>query len=132
VRYATGYRVVHGAFEPAVLPRACLLGELRQQLRDASFQCRDRLVHGKRPHRVMRVSARRAVAAMRVHRLLDREELPETLDDIAAAVNDDDRMIIDWVRRWPELQPSLVADPVPVLLQLDAFARRHIDALPLA
>jgi len=131
LRYACGFRVVHGAFEPLPLPRACLLGELRQQLRDVSFQCRDRLVHGKRPVRVMRVSARRAVAAMRAQHLFAQAELPELLDEVAEAVtHSEDRTIIDWVRRWPELQPRFAADPAPVLLQLDAFARRRIDAPP--
>jgi len=132
LRFAAGYRVVHGAFQPLPLPRACLLGELRQQLRDVSFQCRDRLVHGKPPARVMRISARRAVAAMRARHLLDRGELLESLDDVAATVGGDDRTIVDWLRRWPELQPRFAAGPAPVLLHLDAFARRRIDALPLA
>jgi hypothetical protein len=131
LRFAGGYRAVHGAFDSLPLPRACLLGELRQQLRDVSFQCRDRLIHGKPPMRVMRLSACRAAAAMRAHHLLDRGELLESLDDIAAAVDGDDRSIVDWLRRWPELKPRFAADPTPVLLQLDAFARRRIDALPL-
>jgi hypothetical protein len=97
-----------------------------------SFQVRDRLLHGKRPVRVLRVSARRAVAAMRAQRVLDGGELAETLDDVAATANGDDRAIVDWVRRWPELRPSFAADPAPALLQLDAFARRRIDALPPA
>lgn len=131
LRYACGFRIVHGAFEPLPLPRACLLGELRQQLRDVSFQCRDRLVHGKRPVRVMRLSARRAVAAMRTQHLFAQAELPESLDEVAEVVTDvQDRSIIDWVRRWPELQPRFAAGPAPVLLLLDSFARRRIDALP--
>jgi hypothetical protein len=79
----------------------------------------------------MRVSARRAVAAMRAHHLLGSGELPETLDDVAAIASEDDRAIVDWVRRWQDLQTSFVADPLPVLLRLDAFARRHIEALPV-
>ncbi len=131
LRFAHGFHVLHGEFEPLPLSRADVLAELRLLARDISYQCRDRLIHKQKAVPTMYRMAKKAVFAMQARHLLNRGSFPETRAALLPFLTDpDERTIVDWVARWQELRPGFERDPVPLMLHLDTFARRLIESLP--
>ena len=62
--------------------------------------------------------------------LLHHSHFPETRADLRPLVHDpEEREIIDWVEHWEDLRPTFEADSAPLMLQLDAFARRLLESL---
>jgi hypothetical protein len=134
LQFAHGFRVLHGRFEPLRPTRQELLAELRSLVEEITFQCRYRLIHKHadwpRQVRMMHYMAKNAVLAMKARHLLRHGRFPETRAELMPLVHDPaEREIIDWVERWQELQPTFEADPAPLMLHLDAFARRLLESL---
>ena len=111
-----------------------MLAELRSLAEEITFQCRYRLIHkhSEWPRQVhmMHYMAKNAVLAMKARHLLRHGHFPETRSELLSLVQDPaEQEIIDWVERWQELRPTFEADPAPLMLRLDAFARRLLESL---
>jgi len=79
---------------------------------------------------MMHYMAKNAVVAMKARPLLRHGRFPETRAELLPLVEDAaERQIIHWVERWQDLRPSFEADPAPLMLHLDAFARRLVESL---
>ena len=134
LQFAYGFRVLHGHFDPLQLTREDLLAELRSLAEEITFQCRYRLIHkhAEWPRQVhmMHYMAKNAVLAMKARHLLHHGHFPETRAELRPLVHDpDEREIIDWVDHWEDLRPTFEADSTPLMLHLDAFARRLLESL---
>jgi len=134
LQFAYGFRVLHGRFEPLTVSPENVLAELRSLAEDIAFQCRYRLVHkhGDWPRqvRMMHYMAKNALLRMKARHLLRHGRYPETRAELLSLVDDPaERQIIDWVERWQEVRPAFEADPAPLMLHLDAFARRLLQSL---
>jgi predicted nucleotidyltransferase len=134
LQLAYGFRVLHGRFEPLRPTRREVLAELRSLADEITFQCRYRLIHKDadwpRQVHMMHYMAKSAVLAMKARHLLWHGHYPETRADLRPLVDDaEEREIIDWVEHWQALRPTFEADPAPLMLQLDAFARRLLESL---
>ena len=134
LQLAYGFRVLHGRFEPLRMGREDVAAELQSLAEEIAFQCRYRLVHKHadwpRQVRMMHYMAKNAVLAMKARHLLRHGHFLETRAELLPHIDDPaERQVIDWVERWQELRPTFEADPAPLMLQLDAFARRLIESL---
>jgi len=134
LQFAHGFRVLHGRFEPLRPTRQELLAELRSLAEEITFQCRYRLIHKHadwpRQVHMMHYMAKNAVLAMKARHMLHHGHFPETRAELLPLVqNPAEREVIDWVERWQELRPTFEADPAPLMLHLDAFARRLVESL---
>jgi hypothetical protein len=134
LQFAHGFRVLHGGFEPLRPTRQELLAELRSLAEEITFQCRYRLIHKHadwpRQVRMMHYMAKNAILAMKARHLLYHGHFPETRAELLPLVQDPaEQEIIDWVERWAELKAGFEADPRPLILRLDAFARRLLESL---
>ena len=110
------------------------LARVRSLAEEITFQCRYQLIHKHvdwpRRVRIMHYMAKAAVLAMNARHLLRHGHYPETRAELLPLVDEPaDRQIIDWVERWQEVRPTFEADPVALILQLDAFARRLVESL---
>jgi hypothetical protein len=132
-RFAHGFQMLRGDFEPLSLSREEVLAYLRSRTRALTTQCRDRLIHKKTSLRVMYRVAKIAVFAMKARHLLISGYFPETRAELLRFIDDpDERTVIDWVERWAELRPEMERDPVRFLLHVDAVGRRIMGSLPEA
>lgn len=74
--------------------------------------------------------AKNAVMALKTRHLYRTGEFPPTRSELRRVVSDaDDAAIIGIVERWPELRVDYEEDPRPLILHLDAFARRLVESL---
>lgn len=106
----------------------------------ARSYCRHPFIHHAllHPHpdtartaRMMYYQAKNAVMAMKIRHLYRTGQFPLTRSELRRLVRDgEDVAIIDVVERWPELRPVYEEHPRPLMLQLDAFARRLVESLP--
>jgi predicted nucleotidyltransferase len=134
LQFAYGFRVLHGHFEPLRPTREELVTELRSLAEEITFQSRYRLIHkhGDWPRqvRMMHYMAKNAVLAMKARHLLRHGHFPETRAELLPLIEDPpERQIIDWVEHWQDLRLTFEADPAPLMLHLDAFARRLLESL---
>jgi predicted nucleotidyltransferase len=135
LQFAFGFRLLHGDFEPLPVSRENVLAEMRSLADEISFQCRYRLVHKHadwpRQVHMMQYMAKNCLLIMKARHLLHHGHYPETRAELRSIVDDPAELeIIDWVERWEELRPGFEADPAPLMLHLDTFARRLVDSLP--
>jgi hypothetical protein len=79
---------------------------------------------------MMYYMAKNAVAALKARHLSRTGRFPLTRSELRRVVHDaEDAAIIDIVERWPDLKAGYEADPLPLMLRLDAFARRLVESL---
>lgn len=132
-RFAHGFQVLHGDFEPLSLSREEVLAYLRSCTREVVVQSRNRLIHKNTSLPIMYRVAKFAVFAMKARHLLHSGHWPETRAELLPLIEDpNERTVIDWVERWAELSPEFKRDPVSFLLHVDAVGRRIIGSLPEA
>lgn len=134
---------LYGDFEPPPLTRDHIIDELRILALNISFESRYRLYHREslyemmdehwanfatqRTARMLRYAAKLAILAMKARELLAGSEYPVSSADLRPRIsNADELWIIDTVEHWDEMQPQFEADPDPLALRLDAFARNLV------
>jgi hypothetical protein len=134
---------LYGDLEPPPLTREHIIDELRMLALNISFESRYRLFHSEplydemEPHmpgfqrrrnaRLLRYAAKLAILAMKARELLTGREYPVSSADLRPRIADPDELwIVDTVERWDEVQPQFEADPEPLALRLDAFARKLV------
>jgi predicted nucleotidyltransferase len=129
--FAHAFQTLHGDFEPLRLSQDDVLAYLRSKAREVLYQCRDRLINKERALPTVHRMAKYAVFLMKARHLYEHGYYPLTRTELSPLVNErDDRQIIEWVEGWDEVRPQFEKDPIPLILQLDAFARRLLDSLP--
>jgi hypothetical protein len=131
---------LYGDFEPPPMTREHIIDELRILALNISFESRYRFYHREplyemmdehwanfltqRTARMLRYSAKLAILAMKARELLAGREYPVSSADLRPRITDpDETWIIDTVEHWDERGPQFEADPDPLALRLDAFAR---------
>lgn len=139
LQFHYGCQVVHGELDPPPFTRNDLLADLRSLARDIRSYCRHYFIHHDFPHqhpdtlrtaRMMYYMAKNSVMAMKIRHLYHTGEYPLTRSQLRAVVHDpEDLAIIGTVDRWPELRAGYEEDPCPLILRLDAFARRLVESL---
>jgi hypothetical protein len=142
LQFHYGFRAVHGELDPPPFTRNDLLADLRALATEIRSYCRHYFIHHDFPHphpdtvrtaRMMYYMAKNSVRAMQIRHLHRTGEFPLTRSELQDVVHDpEDAAIMDIVERWPELKPAYEKDPCPLILQLDAFARRLVESLPEA
>lgn len=137
---------LYGDFERPPLTRDHIIDELRILALNISFESRYRLYHREplyeqmdehwadfltqRTARMLRYSAKLAILAMKARELLAGRAYPVSSADLRSRITDaDETWIIDTVEHWDEMQPQFEADPDPLALRLDAFARNLVSWL---
>jgi hypothetical protein len=134
---------LYGDFEPPPLTRDNIIDELRILALNISFESRYRLFHSEplyeemEPHmpgfqrrrnaRLLRYAAKLAILAIKARELLAGREYPVSSANLRQRLSDPDELwIVETVERWDEVQPQFEADPEPLALRLDAFARKLV------
>lgn len=134
---------LYGDFEPPPLTREHIIDELRILALNISFEARYRLYHREplyemidqhwanfltqRTARMLRYSAKLAILAMKARELLADHEYPVSSADLRTRISDPHELwIIDTVEHWNEAVVEFEADPDPLALRLDAFARNLV------
>jgi hypothetical protein len=147
LQFHYGYVSLYGEFEPPPWTRESGLADLRTLAAEIRFQCRFRILHKsagtvaddaatrrferRRDLRMLHYAAKWALMAMKARELLEGRTYPETRAELRGRLsNPEDLALVDIVERWAELEPGFAADITPLALQLDAFARRLVAALP--
>ncbi len=141
---------LYGGYQPPPLTREHVLDELRMLVLNVSFEARYRLLHReplyadmerweadfarRRTARMLRYAAKLAVLAMKARELVKGREYPVTADELRARLCDADELwLLDTVQSWDQVQHHYEAEPDPLALRLDAFARNlaaWLDSLP--
>jgi hypothetical protein len=139
LQFHYGHRVLHGHFDPPPLNRDNLLADLRAIAREIRSYCRHPFLHHAlaqhqpdtvRTAHLMYYMAKNAVTAMKARHLLHHGHFPETRAELRPLIEDPrECQIIDWVEHWHAIRPTFEADPTPLMLHLDAFARRLLESL---
>lgn len=134
LQFAYGFTVLYGEFQPLRVDQDNVLAELRALAEAIAFESRYRLMHRHedwpRQVRAMYHVTKWAVLAMRARALLQRGHYPETRAELRGFLHaQNEHQILDWIERWEEHRPQFEADPVPLMLHLEAFARRLTESL---
>lgn len=142
LQFHYGCQVLHGELDPPPVTRDDLLADLRSLAREIRSYCRHYFIHHPflHPHpdtvrtaRQMYYQAKNAMLAMKIRHLYGTGEFPLTRSELRRVVDDAEELaIIDTVERWAEMRPAYEENPRPLILQLDAFARRLVESLPEA
>jgi len=129
--FGHGFRVLHGEFEPLRLSKSDVLAYLRERAREVQYQCRDRLINKQRALPTVHRMAKYAVFLMKARHLFEHDHYPLTRAELLTLVdNREERQIVEWVEGWEDVRLQFERDPIPLILSLDAFARRLIESLP--
>ncbi len=146
LQFHFGVIPLYGDFEPPPYTREDLVDEIRVLARQIRFESRYRLLHKEplyaemEPHyagflrqrtaRMLGYAVKWAVLALKARELLAGRTYPITRAELRERLADPaDTAIVDTASRWPELKIQCEANPVPLALQLDAFARRLVAVI---
>jgi predicted nucleotidyltransferase len=147
LQFHFGAVLLHGDFDPPPFTREDVIDEIRVLARQVRFEARYRLLHKEplnaeaesefarfqrqRTVRMLGYALKWAVLALKARELLEGRTYPITRAELRARLSDPaDIAIVGTQARWHELVDGYATDPVPLALQLDAFAARIVSQLP--
>jgi hypothetical protein len=130
-RLAFGHRAVYGEADPIEPSREDTVDFLRWHAVPVYERCRDRLINQASSRATAYRMAKVAVFALSGRQFYHHGHYPLTRAELLPLIEDsDERAIVGWVDRWPEIAAQLERDLTPVFLHLDRFARGLLASLP--